>query len=359
MGSCNAPDGRSGAEFSPSSASTTLPRRHLGPEAPPLGRVLDTIFASAAPSPAGDCTHASAPIPAPAASDHHQYHCERHGGDTPRRKPEQQMQLLHKHICSCSRHRWPLVAGEASKSLLLLSHWTNSCSARQARTMVLSLVGRVGPNLNRTERIRRPVDTQGVDDALNTVHPVGTRDTVHARIGPSRPWSAGAAPSSRPSLASCDDILAFTASNAETILSGGRIRDEAIRRGRGDGVTLSADAADAALLGPAPLLQLRRAGGELRHKGPRQGQPRRACSRRLPRLLLRRPPPPVRRDRLLPAGNRRAAELLLRCRRRPASDTTTMINNVRDMDPAFRAASSYSGVGVDTARGDGRPGQQL
>jgi peroxidase len=26
-----------------------------------------------------------------------------------------------------------------------------------------------------------------------------------------------------------------------------------------------------------------------------------------------------------------------------------MMNNVRDMDPAFRAASSYSGVGVDTA----------
>ena len=141
LGSCSAPDGRSGAEFSPSSASTTLPRRHLGPEAPPPGRVLDTIFASAAPSPAGDCTHASAPIPAPAASDHHQYHCERHGGDTPHRKPEQQMQLLHKHICSCSRHRWPLVAGEASKSLLLLSHRTNSCSARQARTMVLESCG--------------------------------------------------------------------------------------------------------------------------------------------------------------------------------------------------------------------------
>ena len=28
----------------------------------------------------------------------------------------------------------------------------------------------------------------------------------------------------------------------------------------------------------------------------------------------------------------------------------TMIKNVRDMDPAFRAASSYSGVRVDTRR---------
>ena len=61
----------------------------------------------------------------------------------------------------------------------------------------------------------------------------------------------------RPSLASFDDILAFAAHNADAatiILSGGRIRDDAIRRGRGDGdgASLSADAADAALLAPPP-----------------------------------------------------------------------------------------------------------
>ncbi|OEL33833.1 Peroxidase 2 [Dichanthelium oligosanthes] len=157
--------------------------------------------------------------------------------------------------------------------------------------------------------------------------------------------------------ASCADILAFAARDATNILSGGRIR-YAVHRGRGDGVTSSADAAL-----PAPAAS---SFAELEESFAARGFGKGDLSALSGAHAVGVCHGSSFADRLRPsvaaayqingtyqlALVARRQKLLLQ---QTASDTTTTTaemmvnNNVRDMDPAFRAASSYSGVGVDTA----------
>ena len=91
------------------------------------------------------------------------------------------------------------VAGEVSTSLLLLSLRITGCSARLARTTLPSLEGRDGPNLSRTERIRRPAGTHGVDGISNTVPTFWSAQPRSGRAAPSSgrpPWLPNPRPQS-------------------------------------------------------------------------------------------------------------------------------------------------------------------
>ncbi|PAN17113.1 hypothetical protein PAHAL_3G108300 [Panicum hallii] len=153
--------------------------------------------------------------------------------------------------------------------------------------------------------------------------------------------------------ASCADILAFAARDAATVLSGGRIR-YAVRRGRGDGVASSAEAADAALPGPVSSF------AELEESFAARGLGKGDLAALSGAHAVGACHGSSFADRLRPSVAAAyqingTYQLALVARQKllllqNASDSaTTMMNNVRDMDPAFRAASSYSGVGVDTA----------
>nr|CAB3463823.1 unnamed protein product [Digitaria exilis] len=156
--------------------------------------------------------------------------------------------------------------------------------------------------------------------------------------------------------ASCADILAFAARDAATVLSGGRIR-YAVRRGRGDSVSSSAAAADAALPGPdgnssafAFLEEAFAARGFDKGDLAALSGAHAVGVSHLPSFADRLPPSVAAAYQINGTYQRAlvARQQTTTMEMMPAA-TTTMMNNVRDMDPAFRAASSYSGVGVDTS----------
>ncbi|KAL6864761.1 hypothetical protein ACP4OV_015912 [Aristida adscensionis] len=149
--------------------------------------------------------------------------------------------------------------------------------------------------------------------------------------------------------ASCADILAFAARDAAGILSGGRIR-YAVRRGRRDGVVSSAAAADATLPGHASSF------AELESNFAARGFDKAALVALAGAHAVGVCHRPSFADRLRPSAAAAhqingTYQLALRREllRTTATAAATARSNVRDMDRAFRAASSYSPMGVDTA----------
>ncbi|KAL5649316.1 hypothetical protein ACJX0J_040125, partial [Zea mays] len=159
--------------------------------------------------------------------------------------------------------------------------------------------------------------------------------------------------------ASCADILAFAARDAVGVLSGGRIRYP-VRRGRGDGVTSSSAAADAALPSHTPSGGFSELEANFAARGFGKGDLAALCGAHAVGVSHAA----SFADRLAPsvaaAGQINGTYRLALASRQEllpltlnystaTSESMSMSNNVRDTEPAFRAASSYSGVGVDTA----------
>ncbi|KAL6608147.1 hypothetical protein ACP70R_041210 [Stipagrostis hirtigluma subsp. patula] len=156
--------------------------------------------------------------------------------------------------------------------------------------------------------------------------------------------------------ASCADILAFAARDAASILSGGRIH-YAVQRGRGDGVVSSATAADAELPGRAfSFAELERSfaarGFGKKDLVALSGAHAVGVCHRLS-FADRLRPSAAAAHQINGSYQLALAADVARQQKLPLQTTTTTSeptakNNIRDMDRAFRAASSYSPMGVDT-----------
>ncbi|RLM97702.1 peroxidase 52-like [Panicum miliaceum] len=159
--------------------------------------------------------------------------------------------------------------------------------------------------------------------------------------------------------ASCADILAFAARDAATILSGGRIR-YAVRRGRRDGVASSADAAEAALPGPASSF------AELEESFASRGLGKGDLAALSGAHAVGAYHGSSFADRLRPsvaAAYQINGTYLLQTAASDSATTTetiTMMNNARDMDPASAPSPATASSGWTRRHGgDWRPEQQL